>query len=260
MNSHRFLPFFQDPTTLSNICGHTSFLLLGTSYLTTDILSLRCLAMSGMSLSIIFQFYRPVPLTIPIRWNLLFLAINSVMVAALLKERMEASQMSPQMQDLYDKEFKKMGFTQIEFHRLASNGSLKTLPRGSSLAVASQKQHHMYFLVSGRVSVRVGDKTVATVMPNAFVGEMSFLTYLSDLTDSEAMATCEVSSDEALVLEWDFEALEVYLQGDRGLRNALQAYISNDLRKKLSNMSSAQLLRMETSPHIHRLHSHRTNA
>jgi hypothetical protein len=108
MNSHRFLPFFQDPTTLSNICGHTSFLLLGTSYLTTDILSLRCLAMSGMSLSIIFQFYRPVPLTIPIRWNLLFLAINSVMVAALLKERMEASQMSPQMQDLYDKEFKKM--------------------------------------------------------------------------------------------------------------------------------------------------------
>lgn len=48
-------------------------------------------AASGIGLSILFQFYRPQPLWIPIGWNGLFLLINTSMIALLLKERSEAA-------------------------------------------------------------------------------------------------------------------------------------------------------------------------
>ena len=95
--------------TLSNLAGHASFLLLAVSYLEKDFLHLRLFAASGMSLSIIFQYYREKPLWIPIRWNVLFLAINASMVAALLMERAEADHMSPDEKVLYTTFFEKRG-------------------------------------------------------------------------------------------------------------------------------------------------------
>ena len=66
--------------TLSDLAGHCSFLFLSLSYLESDFLNLRLYAVSGITLSIIFQYYREKPLWIPIRWNSLFLAINCMMI------------------------------------------------------------------------------------------------------------------------------------------------------------------------------------
>ena len=95
--------------TFSNLAGHGSFLLLALSYLEKDFLHLRLFAASGMSLSIIFQYYREKPLWIPIRWNILFLLINTSMVAALLMERAEADHMSPDEKVLYTTFFERRG-------------------------------------------------------------------------------------------------------------------------------------------------------
>jgi hypothetical protein len=73
------------PFTLSEFCGHGSFLCLAMGYLTSDLLQLRIFAFSGISLSVVFQYYRPQPLWIPIKWNALFLLINGMMIAILLK-------------------------------------------------------------------------------------------------------------------------------------------------------------------------------
>ena len=226
-------------TTLSNVFGHLSFLLLGTSYLTTDILTLRTVAMSGMTAGVIFQYYRAAPLFIPIRWNLLFILMNSVMVLKLLQERNEAEKTPADLLKLYEEEFAKMGFTKIEFYRLAVLNARKVeMERGQPLAVAGEIQSRMYFLVDGTVDVLASGTSVAAISKSSFIGEMTFLLYLQEAVESKARATCLVSSDTAVVLEWDFGALEQYLQTDRGLRNALQAYISNDLRKKLMTMTA----------------------
>ena len=95
--------------TLSNLAGHGSFLLLALSYLEKDFLQLRLFAASGMSLSIIFQYYREKPLWIPIRWNFLFLLINATMVASLLKESVDADHMSPDEKVLYKTFFERRG-------------------------------------------------------------------------------------------------------------------------------------------------------
>ena len=125
--------------SLSNMCGHLSFVLLGTSYITSDIFHLRVLAMSGISLSILFQYYRPIPLFIPIRWNALFLLTNAGMIAALLSERNEANKMSDEERELYDREFKQMGFTSVEYYRLIRAGSRRQVKRGSHLCVEVRK-------------------------------------------------------------------------------------------------------------------------
>lgn len=51
----------------------------------------RGYAASGIGLSILFQFYRPQPLWIPIGWNGLFLLINASMIGLLLREKSEAA-------------------------------------------------------------------------------------------------------------------------------------------------------------------------
>lgn len=75
---------------LSNLAGHASFIALAISYLESDFLSLRLYAMSGIVMSMIFQYYRPLPLWIPIRWNGLFFVINSIMVVLMIVEENEA--------------------------------------------------------------------------------------------------------------------------------------------------------------------------
>ena len=96
--------------TWSNLAGHSSFLLLALSYLEKDFLQLRIFAASGMSLSIIFQYYREKPLWIPIRWNFLFILINASMIALLLKETADADHnMSRDEKELYSTFFERRG-------------------------------------------------------------------------------------------------------------------------------------------------------
>lgn len=95
--------------TLSNLAGHASFFLLALSYLEKDFMQLRIFAASGMSLSIIFQYYREKPLWIPIRWNLLFILINATMIASLLKEEADADSMPKEEKELYASFFERRG-------------------------------------------------------------------------------------------------------------------------------------------------------
>lgn len=106
-------PIVIPPFSWSEAAGHGSFVFLALSYLENDFLWLRMYAFSGketicivtvtymflslvhvrigITLSIIFQYYREIPLWIPIRWNFLFLLINGVMIALLLKEQNDAN-------------------------------------------------------------------------------------------------------------------------------------------------------------------------
>ena len=64
-------------------------------------MNLRIYAMSGLTLSIIFQYYRERPLWIPIRWNTLFLLINAIMILLIMKENHDALNMPEEQKDIY---------------------------------------------------------------------------------------------------------------------------------------------------------------
>ena len=82
------IPFVQKAMSysISTMAGHGSFIFVAFAYLEDEFLPLRMYAVCGISLSMIFQFYREVPLMLPFKWNALFLAINATMIAILLDE------------------------------------------------------------------------------------------------------------------------------------------------------------------------------
>ena len=86
------------------------------SYGSHDVLQLRLLAMSSLSLTCAFQYFRPSPLWLPLGWNAIFFGLNGAMAAAILWERGEADRMDEGMRELYDKGgFERRGFNLVEF-------------------------------------------------------------------------------------------------------------------------------------------------
>ncbi|GMH98324.1 hypothetical protein TrVE_jg12910 [Triparma verrucosa] len=210
--------------------------------------------MGGISLSIVFQYFRTLPLWIPIRWNSLFLAINGFMVAFLVKERTEANRMAPWQRQLYETEFAHMGFTEVEFCRLLETSKKLKKAKGAMVCIEGVPQDKMYFVLSGEIEVKSkGDaaasehltRTIATITDNSFIGEMTYLTHLQENSAvpaaEVATASC-VCSKETEVLEWNFSDLTTYLKlpANRGVANALQAKLSNDLRLKLKTLNRRQ--------------------
>ena len=64
--------------SLSEVFGHSGFLLAGTAFLDPDILNLRLLSVASGAATLVFTYWHPVghPLWLPFGWNVVFMAIN----------------------------------------------------------------------------------------------------------------------------------------------------------------------------------------
>ena len=149
--------------SLSDVCGHLSFGFLALSYLEKDFFSLRIYAMSGITLSIVFQYYREKPLWIPIRWNTMFLIINSVMVFLILKESNDAENMPYEQKRIYTQVFQDHGMKTIDFLHLMSIAERREVKKGEKLVSLGSKHHHLHFVQAGRLSVRRRNETMPEI-------------------------------------------------------------------------------------------------
>ncbi len=116
----KFYTFMTKPRpgigSFSVVCGHCSSICTVIAYCSTEMLPLRSLAISSSLLSIVFQYYRPQPQWIPIRWGFVILGINGYMITQLMIDRHEANHMSSQLQKIYDEGgFDERGFSKIQF-------------------------------------------------------------------------------------------------------------------------------------------------
>ena len=122
------------PTKIATACGHAAFVLTGLAFVTTDILQLRLVALGGITTSMIFQYFRPQPLMLPLKWNALFFSINVVMASLLVHERMEADDMDDELVSMYqDGSFAPRGFDKVEFYRLFSLAKKQEKKQGDFL-------------------------------------------------------------------------------------------------------------------------------
>jgi len=243
----------------------------------TDILALRVTAISATLLVLTYQYYRKVPLWIPIRWNFVLLLLNITMVSQLVIERQRARQMAPELERLYAQgKFQERGFSRVEFLRLYELAETVTLPAGHVLVEEGRAKDSLHFVLKGTVLVQKHNVTVAQLDAFHFVGEISLLTRLivtepvvsshnnnndndendsvddpknpesqqqqqSPTTQFHSAASADVVVEkEATFLKWDFETLVPYLHQDRQVRNALQAFINYDLTSKLLREGSIQ--------------------
>jgi len=163
-------------TSIAVMLGHTAFLLTGMAYLTKDILQLRLLAMSGISASMVFQYYRPQPLLMPLRWNGLFLVINCVMASLLYYDRVEAEDMSQEMLDIYEKGmFEKRGFRKVDFYRLFGIATKEVRKKGDYLKRAGEQTHQLCYIANGAGIISRDQSYLGKLTENDFAGEIEFM-------------------------------------------------------------------------------------
>jgi hypothetical protein len=202
---------------------HAANMLYVVSYLVTDILWLRALAVLGGFSSLTWTLTAPAPSATFIGWTLVYNTINLVQIARLWHERRPV-RLSPDEQRLYVAAFRAL--TPRDFQRLLAVGRWAHAPAGELLIAQGAPACRMLVLASGRAAVKVDGCEVALLQSGQFAGEISFLT--------GARTTAAVEAVEPVsFVAWATEDLERVLVKHPPLRAALQLILGKDLAAKV---------------------------
>ncbi len=165
--------------SISELTGHAAFLFSAAAFLEKDILFLRIYAVCSIALSILFQFYREIPLWIPIRWNFLFIAINTLMVGLLLKDAHEAKYLPAEQMKVYDQFFSAAdgsGMTIVDFMHLMKVAVRHEMPnKGHSVLEQDSLSTRVWLVVDGACQVSRDEEPITECGPGFFLGEMGFV-------------------------------------------------------------------------------------
>ena len=95
---------FLGGASISEACGHMSFLLLGVSFAFQDIMYLRVTALFAGATMAVFNFFHPYGrvLWLPFRWNLFFIGVNVLNISWIMSQQYAANHMSAEESQLYE--------------------------------------------------------------------------------------------------------------------------------------------------------------
>lgn len=204
--------------------GNLCYALLAASYLVTNMYWLRALAIVALGLEgVYFYFSADSQLWVGIGWAVVFVSINIVQLAILTRNRLRV-RLSDEEQALYGARFSRLD--PVAFNSLARSGHWQDLAPESVLAREGHPVDCLYLLVRGAARVESAGRTVATLRPGSFAGEMSFL--------SGDPATATVTAlDACRVFAVPQERLRVLLQENEEIKLVLQELLGHDLVQKL---------------------------
>jgi hypothetical protein len=253
MLKERVLPFYflggrQIKFVWTNICGHGAFLYLALSYLETDIWNLRLFATGGIVLQMFFQYYRPQPLWIPIKWNVIFLIINAFMIGQIYYEYVTAENVTLEEKNIYASMFRDLGMNIVSYFRLISCAERVVLTPGEALISAGVHNDYLSLVISGSLDVIREGEAVSSIGPEMFCGEMSFLQWKDELRkhllkDPVAEPNTVhilgvgsiVAAEETVIYRWRFWDLHKLFLRDMQIGVVVERLLSNDLNNKLKN-------------------------
>lgn len=210
--------------TWNDALGNVSYVLFAFSYLVTNMLWLRLLAIVGLlTEAIYFYIAGSGSLWVAIGWSAVFLLINAVQSVRLVRE-MRSTRLSADEQVLKADTFAAMSL--LSFRRLMQAGRWVTLPPGAVLTVQHTPVTHLRVLVRGLATVEADGKAVALVRAGGIVGEMSLL------TGNAASATVTVTQ-EAHLFEVEVATLKQLLAKQDELRSEFHQTLGSELTAKL---------------------------
>lgn len=199
------------------------------SYLVRDILWLRVLTVVAIISLIPYYLHcldNPVP---AVGWNTLFLCVNLVQIALLIRERTPIA-LSEIEQRIYETNFSSL--SPGEYRRLLSLAEWREPTPGDSLVKDGEVVEEMLLLYGGEASVKKGGHEVARLASGQFIGEMSFLTQEKASADVEAR-------DAARLVSWPQEELKTLLEKYGDMDAKIRGLIGFDLVRKLKEAKPA---------------------
>lgn len=120
--------------TLSEVFGHSSFILVAASYAMDDFLQLRIMAVAGSSAMLFFTYFHPHGrvLWLPFKWNVAFILINSYRLGKVYIDRFYASTLAEEFKTIRQNHFYVLD--PGDFYKLVKLGRTETFKKGDLLA------------------------------------------------------------------------------------------------------------------------------
>ena len=222
-------------TTISEIFGHSSFILVAISYAEDDFLHLRLLAIAGSAVMLVFAYFHPHGrvLWLPFKWNVLFIAINSYRVAKVYMDRFFAEQLSPLMLDMHDHHFYVMD--KVDFARLMRLGTEETYKTNDVIVQQDQDNRYVRLILKGEMRVERDGVITYMMHEGNFISESGL--HAGILLRGNINSCCSVvaNSDDVVTIRWDRAELMQLLEIDKNIRNSLKAVMSWDIVSKLKS-------------------------
>jgi len=139
--------------TLSEVCGHASFILVAISYAVDDFLHLRLIAVAGSSVMLCFTYFHPHGrvLWLPFQWNALFIVINSFRIGKTYADRYFAEILSPEMKRVRDRHLYILD--PPDFKRMYQLAKVEEYKAGDLITPQGQMNPFVRFVVDGQLDV-----------------------------------------------------------------------------------------------------------
>lgn len=206
------------------IVGNLTYIVIAISWLLTNIMWLRIVAVLGLCLEITYMSQQPGgPVWTTMGWDSVFVAINLVQLAIIVRDRLslrltkeERVYLAPVLERL-DK---------AQIARMLRTGGWKTLEPGAVMTQEGQAVDDLILICAGRAEVKVHGSLVAHVGPGVYIGEMAFT------TGRPATATVTVT-EACRVLALDQKKLRQLCNQDREIASAIYALVGGGLADKM---------------------------
>mmetsp|Transcript_12258 Transcript_12258/g.26166 ORF Transcript_12258/g.26166 Transcript_12258/m.26166 type:complete len:546 (+) Transcript_12258:86-1723(+) len=241
---------------LSECFGHSSFILVALSYYSDDFLQLRLMAVLGSTSMLVFTYFHPHGriLWLPLKWNMLFIAINSYRIGKVLLDRWKAEKIDPGLKKFREDHLYVMD--EVDFLKLMKIAKEEVFEEGDVVLLQGFANPHIRVVLEGELEVR-RDGTLTYILEEGnFISEAGLHAGLMLTGTIESCASIVVgknydidhrkeyrskvegkdtipTKNKVRLLSWDRTELIHLLESDKSLRNSLKAALSWDIVRKL---------------------------
>lgn len=244
----------------------------------SDVLELRVLSVTGSTTFVAYTMLQPPPIRWPsVFWSMLFSAVNTQKIIAILHERKGNVVLSPRQEEIYNEHFQPHGVTPKQFEKLMSKGKMKVIKSGGLISRQGDEMTTVQLVVKGstRASVTGRHLTAIGSKPGnrsrfaggdsgAWIGEMGFLQSLwmkkpifpvADKDENEEMSDGKgnaramstiVAVDDVEIIEWTYEDMNALIHTSGDMQAALTRSMTAAIVGKVANFMMSKQAGMPT--------------
>lgn len=235
------------------------------SYVFTDVVELRSLAMTGQLSFAAYNLAQKTILWPSVAWSCLFAAVNAVKIFEILHERHVDVHMSEAQEELFVEHFMPHGVTPKQFEKIEQKARKFNLKAGEYLIRKGDNLDHVYLVVEGSTHAHILGRKLSAASTNkdtkgdnkiggdsgAWVGELTYLEkFGSKHKRTEELGAISsrkkglgislysiVADEECKVMSWSHDDLDELMESSTDLRGSLTRAMTSALVGKVVNLT-----------------------
>lgn len=220
--------------TISELCGHGSFLLVAIAYAIDDYFLLRVMAVGGSTSMLLFTYFHPHGrvLWLPFKWNCLFIALNLYRIGKTMYESYMADFLDNDMLKMHNEHLPLVELA--DFAKLVKIGTVVTYDPGDVITKQGEFSDHISIIMEGVAGVSRDGYETYSLRGGNFISEGGFHAGLQITGSLECSATT-TAKNKVRCMQWNRTELLDLCLDDKVLYRSLQFALCWDIVAKLKN-------------------------